>query len=106
MMKRKCGTCRFFNDRGIAGSGWCQDPARRELRDMVLVRKSELACRNGWDQDLWEPGAESDMPVDLPSAPHIPDLPVMPREAGSHLRSLPSPNGSHVEPSTYTDKVV
>lgn len=24
---------------------------------MVLVRKSELACRNGWDQDLWEQGA-------------------------------------------------
>jgi hypothetical protein len=22
---------------------------------MVLVRKTELACRNGWDQDLWEP---------------------------------------------------
>jgi hypothetical protein len=22
---------------------------------MVLVRKTELACRQGWDQDLWEP---------------------------------------------------
>lgn len=22
---------------------------------MVLVRRSELACRTGWDQDLWEP---------------------------------------------------
>lgn len=22
---------------------------------MVLVRKTELACRHGWDQDLWEP---------------------------------------------------
>jgi hypothetical protein len=22
---------------------------------MVLVRKTELACRNGWDDDLWEP---------------------------------------------------
>ena len=26
---------------------------------MVLVRQSELACRNSWDQDLWEPGVES-----------------------------------------------
>lgn len=26
---------------------------------MVLVRKSELACRNGWDQDLWEAKAGS-----------------------------------------------
>jgi hypothetical protein len=26
---------------------------------MVLVRKTELACRNGWDDDLWEPRAGS-----------------------------------------------
>jgi hypothetical protein len=25
---------------------------------MVLVRKTELACRNGWDDDLWEPRDE------------------------------------------------
>src|SRR5436305_10343378 len=101
MMKRKCGTCRYFNDRGIAGSGWCQHPARRELRDMVLVRKSELACRNGWDQDLWEPGAFGDMPIDLPDAPHIPEPTMLPRDAGSHMRSLPASNGRTIGPSPY-----
>lgn len=57
-MKRKCGTCKFFEDRGVANSGTCQHIQRRELRDVVLVRQSELACRNSWDQDLWEPASE------------------------------------------------
>ena len=42
----------------MAGSGTCQHPARRELRDVVLVRQTELACRNSWDQDLWEPSPD------------------------------------------------
>ncbi|MEZ4520949.1 MAG: hypothetical protein R3A46_04785 [Thermomicrobiales bacterium] len=25
------------------------------MHDLVLVRRAELACRNSWDQDLWEP---------------------------------------------------
>lgn len=54
-MKRKCGTCKYFEDRGVANSGTCQHHQRRELRDVVLVRQTELACRNSWDQDLWEP---------------------------------------------------
>jgi hypothetical protein len=58
-LKRKCGTCKYFEDRGVANSGVCQHAQRRELRDVVLVRQSELACRNSWDQDLWEPGPES-----------------------------------------------
>jgi hypothetical protein len=57
-MKRKCGTCKYFEDRGVANSGVCQHAQRRELRDVVLVRQSELACRNSWDQDLWEPGPD------------------------------------------------
>ncbi len=76
MVKRKCGTCRHFKDGGIAGSGWCLHPARRELNHMVLVRKSELGCRNNWDQDLWEPapgfGGEPDTPGDhIPTPPQI-----------------------------------
>ncbi len=54
-MKRKCGTCKYFQDKGVANSGTCQHFKRQALRDVVLVRQSELACRNTWDQDLWEP---------------------------------------------------
>lgn len=39
----------------MAGSGTCRHPLRRDLQNMVFVRKSELGCRNDWDQDLWEP---------------------------------------------------
>lgn len=35
-------------------------PQRAELREVVLVRQTELACRNSWDQDLW---IEADNPV-------------------------------------------
>ncbi|CAN5553599.1 hypothetical protein BH23CHL2_BH23CHL2_30160 [soil metagenome] len=54
MVKKKCGTCRFFQDAEIACSGWCTHPDRGDLHDLVLVRRAELACRNSWDQDLWE----------------------------------------------------
>lgn len=59
MVKRKCGTCKFFKNAGMAGSGWCEHPQRVELQNLVMVRKSELACRNGWDQDLWQPAETS-----------------------------------------------
>ena len=72
MVKRKCGTCRHFKDGGIAGSGWCQHQARKDIQHMVLVRKTELACRNSWDQDLWE---LADRPIDLQHSTHIP-MPV------------------------------
>ncbi|MFW6075939.1 MAG: hypothetical protein ACOC9Y_10110 [Chloroflexota bacterium] len=55
MTQRKCGTCKYFEEGGIAASGWCRHPERQELQHMVLVRKTELACRDGWDHDLWEP---------------------------------------------------
>lgn len=60
MTQRKCGTCRHFEAGGIAASGWCRHPDRQDLQHMVLVRKSELACRNGWDEDLWEPRETAD----------------------------------------------
>lgn len=69
MVKRKCGTCRHFKDGGIAGSGWCQHHARKDIQHMVLVRKTELACRNSWDQDLWE---LADRPIDIQTSTHIP----------------------------------
>ena len=39
----------------MAGSGWCNHPRRRPSSDvMLMVRRNELACRNTWDDDLWE----------------------------------------------------
>jgi hypothetical protein len=55
LIQRKCGTCKYFEEGGIAASGWCRHPERQALEHMVLVRKTELACRDGWDDDLWEP---------------------------------------------------
>lgn len=63
MVNRKCGSCKFFKSAGMAGSGWCEHPQRVELQNLVMVRKSELACRNGWDQDLWQPADEADEAV-------------------------------------------
>ncbi len=54
-MRRKCGTCRYWEEAGIANSGICTHPQRSDLRDVLLVRRNELACRNPWDDDLWQP---------------------------------------------------
>lgn len=83
MVKRKCGTCRFFRDAEIACSGWCTHPERGDLHDLVLVRRAELACRNSWDNDLWEPAQERSRTVPsshvepaTPSRPAVPDNPT------------------------------
>lgn len=55
VQKRKCMNCRFFESNNMAGSGWCRHPDRVQLNNLVMVRKTELACRNTWDADLWEP---------------------------------------------------
>ena len=57
MSKQRCGTCRFFQESPLSGSGWCHHPLRRTTNDLLLmVRKNELACRDGWSNSLWEPG--------------------------------------------------
>lgn len=89
MVKRKCGTCRFFQDGGIAGSGWCNHPARRELHHMVLVRKTELGCRNNWDQDLWELAPELAGEGEEPDI-HIPDPQHIPATADGSSRAATS----------------
>lgn len=54
MTKHKCGTCRFFQEARLAGSGWCHHPQRRTTSDvMIMVRRNELACRDEWAHDLW-----------------------------------------------------
>lgn len=54
MKRRVCDTCVFFERADIANSGWCNHPTRRSSTDVrLIVRQNELACRNGWDSDLW-----------------------------------------------------
>jgi hypothetical protein len=61
--KQKCGTCRFFEDGRFAGSGWCHHPLRHSTTGaLIVVRRDELACRNGWDQNLWEPAGGAEPP--------------------------------------------
>lgn len=104
MVKRKCGTCRHFSDGGVAGSGWCQHPARRDLQHMVLVRKSELACRNGWDQDLWEQGIR---PTD-PSLSSGSERQLGPgdRQPSFTADMIPDPSAGELgEGEIFTDKI-
>lgn len=55
MHKRKCGTCRFYQDASLARSGWCLHPQRRGATAMVMVRSNEIGCRTAWADDLWNP---------------------------------------------------
>lgn len=64
MTQHKCGTCRYFEEGGFAGSGRCGHPLRKNIQQMVLVRKSELACRTDWADDLWEAKQEAE-PVSI-----------------------------------------
>jgi hypothetical protein len=126
MVKRKCGTCRHFKDGGIAGSGWCQHPSRKDIQHMVLVRKTELACRNSWDQDLWE---LAEQPLELQPSQAIPvpisggdardiqvaQADVVPDEAARHgemftdrITSISMPTRSQLRPrlaSTSQDEI-
>ncbi len=77
MVKRKCGTCRYFRDAQIACSGWCTHPERGDLHDLVLVRSEELACRNSWDNDLWEQARQA--PAKSPIASQSPPGPARPQ---------------------------
>ncbi|HEU5433258.1 MAG TPA: hypothetical protein VFU81_16450, partial [Thermomicrobiales bacterium] len=57
MSRQRCGSCRFFQEAGLAGSGWCHHPLRKTTSDLlIMVRKNELACRDAWSHSLWEPG--------------------------------------------------
>ncbi len=40
----------------MPGSGWCHHPQRKVSSDVkILVRRSELACRDDWSRSLWQP---------------------------------------------------
>ncbi len=52
---RQCGTCRFYQPSPLEGAGWCRNLLRVGRDDLVLVRRWELACKNGWGKDDWQP---------------------------------------------------
>lgn len=54
MTRRECGSCRFFEQSGIGEAGWCRNQRCQEIVGFSLVRRQELACRIGWDQDFYE----------------------------------------------------
>lgn len=87
MAKQKCGTCRFFQEAGLAGSGWCHHPERKTSNGvMIMVRRNELACRNEWQRSLWAP--RDGEPGDEPTFQRAPTMgPVAPATA-DHLRAL------------------
>lgn len=54
VQKRKCSSCRFFNESPLPGNGWCTHHKRQLSSDVrILVRKGELACRDPWGSDYW-----------------------------------------------------
>ncbi len=55
MVKRECGNCRFFEKTSIGETGHCGNERCHDIVGIALVRKHELACRVGWDQDYYEP---------------------------------------------------
>lgn len=66
MKKRVCENCRFFQEAGVAKSGWCNNPLRKESSDVKLVvRRNELACRNGWAQDLFRARTDESEAADI-----------------------------------------
>ena len=54
--RRVCESCFFYEVAGIVNSGWCRHPDRQfDSGVRLVVRGSELNCRNGWNEDLWVP---------------------------------------------------
>jgi hypothetical protein len=85
LKRRVCENCRFFQEAGVAKSGWCNNPQRKESSDVKLVvRRNELACRNGWAQDLFS--ARTHDPEEADVVLHDTVL----------MRSLPSARGEEL----------
>lgn len=88
VVKQRCGTCRFFDEEGgFAGSGWCRHPQRNPTGAILMVRRDELACRNGWDQSLWECASESEVPSPIDAVLRNGHRPVAPIDSES-VRAL------------------
>lgn len=63
----------------MSGNGWCTHPDRQVSSDVrILVRKAELACRNAWGSDLWEPANAEDAPAAQSANPTPSQMPSTP----------------------------
>jgi hypothetical protein len=71
----------------LPGSGWCHHPQRKVSSDVkILVRRSELACRDDWSRSLWQPATGASGADAAPM--HPPDSgPVLPASQES-LRAV------------------
>ena len=87
MAKHKCGSCHFFQEAGLAGSGWCHHPQRKVSSGvLIMVRRNELACRDEWSRDLWRPRDAVQPDGDLPS--QRPTSGPLPPALAENLRSV------------------
>jgi hypothetical protein len=68
IQKPKCGSCYYFQDAGLGGSGWCHHPQRKSSAgDMIMVRSNELSCRDEWSRTLWKPSIQPSEDIDWQS---------------------------------------
>jgi hypothetical protein len=81
--KHKCGSCHFFQEAGLAGSGWCHHPQRKVSSGvLIMVRRNELACRDEWSRSLWQPREGQHANGDVPFQRQMPGpLPPAPAES-------------------------
>jgi hypothetical protein len=87
--KQKCGTCRYFQEAGLAGSGWCHHPQRKTSTDLkIFVRRNELACRDSWSRNLWESAAEGYLDADILASQLEPVAGPLPPATPEHMQAL------------------
>jgi hypothetical protein len=85
--KHKCGSCHFFQEAGLAGSGWCHHPQRKVSSGvLIMVRRNELACRDEWSRSLWQPRDAAHTNGDLPFQRPAPG--PLPPALAENLRSV------------------
>jgi hypothetical protein len=86
--KQKCGSCLFFQEAGLAGSGWCHHPQRKVSSGvLIMVRRNELACRDEWSRSLWQPAAQPNVNGAMPFQRPLSAGPLPPAQP-ENMRSL------------------
>ncbi|MER3436331.1 MAG: hypothetical protein C4346_01150 [Chloroflexota bacterium] len=55
---------------------------------MIIVRRGELACRNGWSQDLWTPKTEADGDTDVVLHQPVVAAQPLPPVSAEEIRSV------------------
>ncbi len=79
----------------LPGSGWCHHPQRKVSSDVkILVRRSELACRDDWSRSLWQPATGQSTLDDRFGAPAYsgPVVPTSPEHLHAILKQDAAPS--------------